>query len=80
MPRALKKDKLGGFYSAIESVKDGYAYDDRYTFTEKIFDCPNIWVTSNSLPEFNLLSKDRWRIWEVNQDKELVPYDTSGLF
>lgn len=74
MPRALKKDKLGGFYSAIETIKDGYAYDDRYTFTEKIFDCPNIWVTTNMLPEFSLLSKDRWKLWEI-VDNSLKPYE-----
>ena len=78
MPRALKKDKLGGFYSAIETIKDGYAYDDRYTFKEKIFDCPNIWIFSNMLPDFELLSKDRWKIWIVTkgeQDSFLEPYN-----
>lgn len=65
MPRALKKDKLWGFYSAIETIKDGYAYDDRYHFKEKIFDCPNIWIFSNIKPDFKLLSKDRWKIYNV---------------
>ncbi len=68
MPRAIKKDKLGGFYSAIETIKDGYAYDDRYSFKEKIFDCPNIWIFSNMLPDLNLLSQDRWKIWEVKKN------------
>lgn len=74
MPRALKKDKLGSFYSAIETIKDGYAYDDRYTFKEKIFDCPNIWIFSNILPEFELLSTDRWKIWIV-ENNELKIYE-----
>lgn len=65
MPRALKKDKLWGFYSAIETIKDGYAYDDRYRFREKIFDCPNIWIFSNIIPELKLLSADRWKIFTV---------------
>lgn len=69
MPRALKKDKLGSFYSAIETIKDGYAYDDRYTFKEKVFDCPNIWIFSNILPDFELLSTDRWKIWNVINNK-----------
>lgn len=68
MPRALKKDKLGQFYSAIETIKDGYAYDDRYHFKEKNFDCPNIWIFSNILPEFELLSKDRWKVWVVEDN------------
>lgn len=66
MPKAMKKDKLGGLYSAIETIKDGYAWDDRYKFCEKIFDCPNIWVFTNTLPDFELLSSDRWFIWDIN--------------
>ena len=65
MPRALKKDKLFGFYSALETLKDGYAYDDRYRFVEKVFDCPNIWVFSNCMPDPDMLSIDRWRIYSV---------------
>lgn len=73
MPKALKKDKLNGFYTAIESVKNGYAFDERYKFVEKIFDSPNIWVFTNSLPETEMLSNDRWKCWEVNELNELIP-------
>lgn len=65
MPRSMNKDKLAGFYSGLETIKDGYAYDDRYSFKEKIFDCPNIWVFTNILPNSRFLSEDRWRIWHV---------------
>lgn len=68
MPRAFKKDRLGGFYAAIETIKDGYAYDKRYQFREKIFDCPNIWVFTNTLPDFDFMSKDRWKVWEITAD------------
>lgn len=73
MPKALKKDKLNGFYTAIESIKGGFAFDDRYTYKEKIFDCPNIWVFTNSYPETDLLSKDRWKLWEVDELNKLIP-------
>lgn len=76
MPRAIKKNKLGGFYAAIETIKDGYAYDDRYTFTEKFFDSPNIWIFTNTLPEFTLMSKDRWITWSITEDThELVKWE-----
>ncbi len=65
MPRALEKDKLSQLYSAIETIKDGYAYDDRYSFKEKIFDCPNIFVFTNSVPDTSYMSKDRWAYWRV---------------
>lgn len=71
MPRSMNKERLFGFFSAIETIKDGYAYDDRYSFKEKCFDCPNIWIFSNSMPDFNMLSMDRWKIWEI-ADNELI--------
>lgn len=71
MPRAIAKDKLFQFYSAIETIKSGYCYDDRYHFKERYFDCPNIWVFTNTVPDEHLLSKDRWRFWEV-KDNSLI--------
>lgn len=65
MPRAIKKDKLFQLYAAIEEIKNGYAYDDRYHFKEKHFDSPNIWVFTNTTPDLTLCSRDRWRVWEV---------------
>jgi len=65
MPRAINKERLFQMYSAIETIKNGYAYDDRYHFKEKYFDCPNIWVFTNTLPETSMLSIDRWKYWEV---------------
>lgn len=80
MPRAINKERLNGFYSAVETIKDGYAYDDRYKFKEDFFDCPNIWVFTNTLPDKILLSKDRWKIWEVdNETKALIPFKEEEL-
>lgn len=71
MPRCMNKKSLYGFFSALEEVKNGYAWDDRYKFTEKIFDCPNIWLFTNELPDKNLLSEDRWKLWEVDCEGNL---------
>lgn len=71
MPRAMRKEKLYGFYSGVETIKDGYAYDDRYKFVDKHFDCPNIWIFSNRLPSYKDMSNDRWKIWAI-QDNQLV--------
>lgn len=67
MPRAMNKDKLYQFYAAIETIKDGYAYDDRYHFTEKVFDCPNIWIFCNKIPDTSLLSADRWNFHTIHE-------------
>lgn len=74
MPRSMKKEKLCGFFAAIETIKDGYAYDDRYEFKEKNFDCPNIWIFANVLPNGEYLSQDRWKYWVINKDLELKPH------
>ena len=74
MPRAMKKDRLGSLYTAIEELKSGYCWDDRYKFKERFFDCPNIWVFANTLPDMTLLSADRWRLWHV-VDHKLEHYD-----
>lgn len=75
MPRAIKKNQLEGFFSGCETIKDGYAYDLRYKFQEKIFDCPNIFVFTNKVPEVSYLSEDRWNIWIIDVNKQLVKYD-----
>ena len=73
-PRSLNKSACGSMWAAIESIKDGYCWDDRYNFREKYFDCPNVWVFSNEVPSTSYLSGDRWKFWRVVAD-ELLPYD-----
>lgn len=75
MPRALDKSKLYGLYSAIEQIKKGKLYDIRYHYKCWWIDSPAIWVFSNILPDRNLLSSDRWRLWQIGEDKLLVPFD-----
>lgn len=79
MPRAIRKDKLYQLISGLETIKDGYCFDTRYSFKEKVFDCPNIWVFSNKLPDKSLLSNDRWIIWTV-KDRELITYQEKDIF
>lgn len=74
MPRSMNKERLGGFYSAIEMLKDGYAYDDRYSFKEKVFDSPNIWIFTNDLPNTGYASRDRWKVWCISEDYKLLEY------
>lgn len=74
MPRAINKEQLNSLYSGIEYMKNGYVFDDRYSFREKIFDSPNIWVFTNAVPDMTLVSYDRWKLWEVNKENKLIPY------
>lgn len=71
LPRAISKEKLFQFFSGVETLKDGYAFDDRYHFKEEYFDCPNIWIFMNTMPDLTLLSEDRWKIWVIDPFKRI---------
>lgn len=79
MPRGMKKDKLGDFYSGIEVIKNGVAYDKRYGATKKRFTRPRVFVFTNALPEFSLMSKDRWNVWTITTDYEMAKFQTNLL-
>lgn len=79
MPRGMKKDKLGDFYSGIEIIKNGVAYDKRYNAKKIRFDRPRIFVFTNMLPEFSLMSADRWNVWKVGSAYELLPYMNNNI-
>lgn len=68
MPRGMKKDKLGDFYSGIEVIKNGVAYDKRNSAKKYRFNRPRIFIFTNTLPCFNLMSMDRWEVWKINKD------------
>lgn len=72
IPRALPKERIGQFYGAIESLKDGHVYDDRYAYKEEWFDSPTVWVFTNILPDVHWLSFDRWILWAISDDGCLV--------
>lgn len=72
MPRTFNKDRLFQFWGAIEMIKGGYAYDDRYHFKQELFDPPRILIITNQFPDEGLMSKDRWRFWEIDSDGKLA--------
>lgn len=71
MPRAMKKDKLAGFFAGLEALKNGVMYDKRYSFKKRRIDRPQIVVFTNQVPETSLLSPDRWALYYI-QNRELV--------
>eukprot|EP00996_Jenningsia_fusiforme_P004000 NODE_479_length_2199_cov_29.733023_g441_i0.p1 GENE.NODE_479_length_2199_cov_29.733023_g441_i0~~NODE_479_length_2199_cov_29.733023_g441_i0.p1 ORF type:complete len:281 (+),score=49.03 NODE_479_length_2199_cov_29.733023_g441_i0:712-1554(+) len=72
MPRALKKDKLAQFFSGIECLKNGIAFDKRYSFKKRRFDRPNVIIFSNVKPCLHYLSPDRWVFHTVQPDYSLT--------
>lgn len=69
----MKKKGLYGLYSGIENVKNGMLFDKRYKGVFKYIDEPNIIVFTNTPPKMSYLSRDRWKLWTV-QDNQLVVY------
>lgn len=80
LPRAVDKTRLASLYAGIEELKSGWCYDDRYTFKQRMFDCPNIWLFTNKDPDLNLLSRDRWRTWKIDKNEKLVQYKMEDAF
>lgn len=75
MPRGLKKDKLGDFYAGLESLKNGVCYDKRYAFKKRRMDRPQVIVFTNTLPKWDLMSTDRWEVWEMTPELTLEPME-----
>ena len=57
-------------YRILEDIKDGQATASKYDNTNIRFKTPNtVMVFSNGYPKIGKLSRDRWRIFNANQDK-----------
>lgn len=65
LPRAETKVVMKAMFAALETIKNGYAYDPRYKFRDEWFEPPHVWVFTNTKPDAELLSTDRWRYWEL---------------
>lgn len=74
LPRSMSKECLFGMYSAIEQFKTGFIYDTRYKGRGRWINSPNIWVFTNELPDMSRLTEDRWDIWQIDKDKDLIKY------
>ena len=56
-------------YGLLENLKDGYLMSSKYRSKSlKIKTPKTVMVFSNSLPFMSQLSKDRWKIFEINGD------------
>lgn len=76
-PRGLDKKELGNFYTGLEDLKNGHAYDIRYKGKgkERWFGKPVIIFFTNQIPNLEYLSKDRWVFWRINSNKELERFE-----
>lgn len=71
MPRGLARNNHAELFAGIETLKNGLAYDRRYKFKKQRFDRPQVLVFVNRFPPFQLLSEDRWAIFNMLPTHEL---------
>lgn len=72
MTRAQNKSKLNDLYGCIEQILDGKLWEDRYTTDYYPIDTPCVWIFTNQIPDKRYMSSDRWRLYGINEKKELV--------
>ena len=67
--RSVSGDEIN-LYRILEDIKDGQATASKYDNNNIRFKTPNtVMVFSNGYPKLGKLSRDRWRIFNANQDK-----------
>lgn len=65
-----RQDKLA--WGAVEELKDGAFFSGKYKGTQVLMNPPHVWVFMNLMPDMKMLSKDRWNIFKVDKDFQLV--------
>lgn len=79
LTRAKPKDFASDdMYSVMEAAKNGMIQNTKYETGKKIFDPPHVWVFANQKPEFTKLTTDRWRVWCINSNAELIAWKKKG--
>jgi len=70
-------DEMADVYAVIEEVKNGNVQSSMYGDPDLklLMYPPVVWVFSNSLPKFKALSRDRWRIFTINEKKGIDMVD-----
>lgn len=80
LPRATCKNDQRSIYAALEEIKNGYAYDERYHWREEYFNPPHVWVFTNVTPDISLVTSDRWRFWTINPlTRDLIQTNSQGV-
>lgn len=65
--------------AAIEQIKNGMIVNMKYETVGVTFMPPHVWVFSNQAPNISSMSRDRWRLWEINGLRQLIPVSTRRL-
>jgi hypothetical protein len=70
IPRSFDHDYLN--YTTIEQIKTGRIFSPKYESKCLRFNSPHIIIFSNSLPQVDKVTHDRWKIFKIQSEK-LIP-------
>lgn len=59
-------------YQGLEEVKNGIFYNTKYESKMVLYDCPHVIVFANWPPEKEKLSMDRWKIFLISDENDLI--------
>lgn len=71
LPRTIEADYIS--YNAIESIKDGLISNNKFECGSFICPNPHVLIFANCLPNMKTMTKDRWKIFTI-ENNNLVPY------
>lgn len=61
-PKCVTKTSIPQVFAAVESIKNGHVYDDRYEYRDAFMNHPAVCVFGNFEPDRSMLSADRWDV------------------
>lgn len=65
---------MNTMYSVLEKIKGGFITSTMYgKYSSLTMKPPHVVVFSNAFPKLSALSKDRWKVLQI-QDKELIEW------
>lgn len=74
IPRTLgRDDSINDIMSVAEDIKNGFVTTSMYgEYQMMMFDPPHVVIFSNFKPNKQVFSNDRWQIYEINYQKNLI--------
>lgn len=74
-----KAYESGDLYSAIEKVKNGVIVNQKYETNIHYMRAPHVIVFANVFPEIGNLTRDRWKLYSINDAMELVSLNPNQI-
>lgn len=70
-PRDIATEDL---YAALEQIKNGSVFNQKYVTEQVNFDPPHVIVLSNDMPDKKRMSSDRFQTYLINADRQLARF------